>query len=575
MSVNLKCLETLGSTIAGQNVSVEIGRATRVYLYEKQFVIQLRLSPEMDDRDLALVDGFIDHEAAHVRYTDFHAGEKSDARLKRMTNLVEDIRIELLIGRHYPGAAINLNRTATILCQDESFWAFPKPDDGLLSLVSRFALYVGRSAFLNQPALATRAKRSAEILLSRVGSGRFNQVKQVVQSFGRLTSTVDAIATAKKLLDLIDDIKASGEDNIPPQKPEDEKSSNGEQSSGEQSSGEQSSNGEQSSGEKSSGEKSSGEKSSGEKSSNGEQSSNGGQSSSNQDEGAEAIVNGMGDLDKVIDAIAETLNVEFAKNNPGVFNVLENIVPIQRHPVTMPGELVSSLARADVTQSCAVAFKRWARDMTYSSRTYRSKGNNIDQSRLWMVNASQSRVFKVDSRGIAPSAAVLVLLDSSGSMDRATSKSRNAPTRFESASAAAASIKESLSGKGFACSVLAYNTGVKMVCDWDSNSFTLPIASGGTSVNVAIATGIPHLLKRKEEKKVIMLMTDGSFDSDFMPKAVEEMTSHGIDFCAVRFADAHRKISGLSDELNPFVQDMSDLPDVMSKLICECLKPNA
>ena len=283
----------------------------------------------------------------------------------------------------------------------------------------------------------------------------------------------------------------------------------------------------------------------------------------------------MGDLDKVIDAIAETLNVEFAKNNPSVFNVLEDIVPIQRHPVTMPGELVSSLARADVTQSCAVAFKRWARDMTYSSRTYRSKGNNIDQSRLWMVNASQSRVFKVDSRGIAPSAAVLVLLDSSGSMDRATSKSRNAPTRFESASAAAASIKESLSGKGFACSVLAYNTGVKMVCDWDSNSFTLPIASGGTSVDVAIATGIPHLLKRKEEKKVIMLMTDGSFDSDFMPKAVEEMTSHGIDFCAVRFADAHRKISGLSDELNPFVQDMSDLPDVMSKLICECLKPNA
>ena len=54
-----------------------------------------------------LANGFIDHEAAHIRYTDFTV-PVPPGLAKLLTNILEDIRIEQALGVDYPGSRHNL-----------------------------------------------------------------------------------------------------------------------------------------------------------------------------------------------------------------------------------------------------------------------------------------------------------------------------------------------------------------------------------------------------------------------------------------------------------------------------------
>ena len=49
--------------------------------------------PKDDAEATLLARGFLDHEAAHVRLTDFSVTEE-DPYLKNLTNIIEDVRIE-------------------------------------------------------------------------------------------------------------------------------------------------------------------------------------------------------------------------------------------------------------------------------------------------------------------------------------------------------------------------------------------------------------------------------------------------------------------------------------------------
>jgi len=68
--------------------------------------IYLPVLPDTDEA-LVLARGFIDHESAHIRYTNFKLGMGKGLR-KALVNIMEDIRIEQLLGRELPGCRINL-----------------------------------------------------------------------------------------------------------------------------------------------------------------------------------------------------------------------------------------------------------------------------------------------------------------------------------------------------------------------------------------------------------------------------------------------------------------------------------
>lgn len=83
----------------------------------------LDTSTKMKGVDVRIARGFVDHEAAHIRHTDMEFYQKTgeclqeigNEHLLRILNGVEDVRIESLVNKEYPGAKKNLSATSEIV----------------------------------------------------------------------------------------------------------------------------------------------------------------------------------------------------------------------------------------------------------------------------------------------------------------------------------------------------------------------------------------------------------------------------------------------------------------------------
>lgn len=73
--------------------------------------IVLPMLEDVNEELRADLNGFLDHEVAHCKFTDFDAGKKWVGRFHReLSNAIEDSRIEKLLPIEYPGTAISLER---------------------------------------------------------------------------------------------------------------------------------------------------------------------------------------------------------------------------------------------------------------------------------------------------------------------------------------------------------------------------------------------------------------------------------------------------------------------------------
>lgn len=73
--------------------------------------IVLPMLEDVDDELRADLNGFLDHEVAHCKFTDFSSGSRWEGRFHReLSNAIEDSRIELLLPEEYPGTALSLER---------------------------------------------------------------------------------------------------------------------------------------------------------------------------------------------------------------------------------------------------------------------------------------------------------------------------------------------------------------------------------------------------------------------------------------------------------------------------------
>ena len=106
----LSCLPLLASVLGEQyGVQVHIGGKTActngrvIYLPS----LPVDCEPEL----LALARGFVDHEAAHIRHTDFDALQAAnlDPVTFNLFNCLEDWRIEEKLSAIFPGCRQNLN----------------------------------------------------------------------------------------------------------------------------------------------------------------------------------------------------------------------------------------------------------------------------------------------------------------------------------------------------------------------------------------------------------------------------------------------------------------------------------
>lgn len=115
----LNCLPLLAS-ILGNRPGLKIRKGKRASADGE--TIRLPDFPASDDA-IALIRGYVDHEAAHIRFTDFAVYNAHIPPLTRhLCNSIEDCRVEKCMGKLYPGCESNLSWLARQIFLTEKTW---------------------------------------------------------------------------------------------------------------------------------------------------------------------------------------------------------------------------------------------------------------------------------------------------------------------------------------------------------------------------------------------------------------------------------------------------------------------
>ncbi|MCF8026679.1 MAG: hypothetical protein K9K82_14475 [Desulfobacteraceae bacterium] len=153
--------------------------------------IYLPTLPESKEARI-LARGYIDHEAAHIRYTDFQV--KNDS----MTNALEDIRIEKLISKTFLGARKNLRDLTNWFVQQNDITVSDKDSDH--DVLAKYVHFKLRKEVLGHNVGNLLDEGIAE-MLRRLGKDVMQKADKIVA--GKMQSTADASRRAQKLRALL------------------------------------------------------------------------------------------------------------------------------------------------------------------------------------------------------------------------------------------------------------------------------------------------------------------------------------------------------------------------------------
>jgi hypothetical protein len=157
-----------------------------------------------DPRARTLAWGYLAHEAAHVRYTDF-ALPRAHTPLERfIQGVIEDIRIEGELIAVYPGTRRTLDAVVAALVADGSLSALSETESPSDILGNGF-LALARHRYRKQEALASHAKE-ADRVMRGVFQPRFvHRLQGLMSEIPRLASTAASIDLARRIVGLIEE----------------------------------------------------------------------------------------------------------------------------------------------------------------------------------------------------------------------------------------------------------------------------------------------------------------------------------------------------------------------------------
>lgn len=171
-------------------------------------IVLPRLPVSVSEDTAKLLWGFIHHEAAHCRHTDFTVGQRNQHHLQDklvgyLTNVLEDIRIERAQAFLYPGCVSVLADLEEVLVSN-GFYSVITDDSSPLEAFSSFVLMHLRHTVLKQSATESFAKASRSALEVNFGKGFVTRLTAELQPILAATSTQDAVDLAIRLRDFIE-----------------------------------------------------------------------------------------------------------------------------------------------------------------------------------------------------------------------------------------------------------------------------------------------------------------------------------------------------------------------------------
>lgn len=145
-----------------------------------------------------LLWGYLAHEAAHIRFTDFGvvARSKREPLLATLFNIIEDVRIEAAIIDAYPGTRHTLFTCVEQLVADDTLKA--PPHHATLHMVLCWVSYWGRVKQLRQSPLTDSLTQVQQALQSQLSSSAFDAGLALLQQYHGLSDSADALLLTQR-----------------------------------------------------------------------------------------------------------------------------------------------------------------------------------------------------------------------------------------------------------------------------------------------------------------------------------------------------------------------------------------
>ena len=145
-----------------------------------------------------IVRGFLDHESAHIRLTNFDLVPNRSVFIRSIWNIIEDIRIEARMPLLYPGMASNFRALIRELRNtNPGFFKVP-PDSPPDMIMACYISLLLRAMFLKQP-VADLAIEARNVFIDTFG-------RPLEADLYRVISKIDNVDSPQDVLDLVEEI---------------------------------------------------------------------------------------------------------------------------------------------------------------------------------------------------------------------------------------------------------------------------------------------------------------------------------------------------------------------------------
>ena len=450
--------------------------------------------------------GLLAHEAAHIRYSDFTLDYGTSELRRRLAGAIEDVRIEDALANEFPGTRLTLRSVVNYMIDQGKFRSYTTTDHPA-NVLYGYVLKRLRVQVLGQIALQPLLTQNEQVLKSLFPP-------QVMQELNRLLSTVpnglvseqDSMDLADRIFTMLNEAELPSNDSPQPTVSPTETEVETEETADKEAEGDSDSN-------------------------------NQTVSESHVDTDPES----KPDIEIPKQTYAELLNalstVDAADIDQDVFENLKEALALpdqsmstQLMPVGCEPPLneVAGLKLLNRVTSESRKLRATLQGLVQSERLRHSRstahGTRLDTHRLARVGLGETRLFLKPELKTAPNTAIHLLLDRSYSMNAnlLDPNGKISGTRLSMTLSASVALALALEGvPGVNVGMTAFpgeavdsvyrllNHGQRVTSR--ASAFTLR-ASGGTPMTEAIWFGAAALLRCREPRKVLLVLTDGQPD---------------------------------------------------------------
>lgn len=437
--------------------------------------------------------GYLAHEAAHIRHTNFDMVQKASSKpiRKALLNIIEDVRIENELAKDYPGTRRSISQVIEYMVDTQQMCVPEQLEPA--SNLQAWLLFRLRCHFLGQKALTPLYQAVDERVRQLFPAAAMSRLSAMLTAVPSLVSTGEVL----KLVDAI--VSMLEEESRPPQDESDADNGND----------------------------------------IGQDASNDSNNSSDS-QTPEADSSAMGDAAETGDSdnsdqadnLRQALEASAAQFEPDTFAQVAEVLSEQAEghqgvtPLSLPQAeqaMLGDEAILTLSASESAQIRVRLRGMVQSSQDNRNhakrQGLRVATHRLAASQAGESRLFIQRQPRIAPNAAVHLLVDISGSMGKPIGEGNR--KYYHVANEAALALAMALEGIPGVVPAVSYFPGIHQ----EVSIALLPKQSvrhraacfdqkprGCTPMAQAMWFAANSLLAQKQKRKLMIVLTDGDPD---------------------------------------------------------------